>query len=441
MDLILSFAIFAAAMIAAMSLGLSMTLPLAVGLLIFAAVALRRGFALKKVAKMALHGAWEARFVVIILLLIGCLTSLWRQTGTIAYFTCWGIRLIPQQAFILAAFLLAALMSYALGTSFGVAGTIGVILMTIARTSGVSTVIAGGAIMSGIYFGDRGSPAASSASLIAHETGTDVSKNFKLMLPSSLLPMAVCAVVYGVISLFIRPETMDTSLLQSFESEFVLSPWCIAPTVLLLALAFAGMKIRYVMMINIVFSAVLSMVLQKTPVAEVLRMTLIGYAPADVSLGRILSGGGVFSMLEINAMLLISSAFSGIFEGTGMLSGVEGAFARLSGRIGRFGAMIVSAVAVCALFCNQTIGIIMCRQCMGGNYGKSAEERHEMMLDMENSVITIAALVPWCIASSVPLGMLGCDIRSLPFACFLYLLPVFWFFHRKKAKKAQIAES
>jgi NhaC family Na+:H+ antiporter len=418
-----------------------MIVPLLIGLMGFSLVAYRRGFQLKAIAKMALHGAWEARFVVIILLLIGCLTSLWRQTGTIAYFTYHGIRLIPQSVFILAAFLLSALMSYALGTSFGVAGTIGVILMTIVRASGVSTVIAGGAIMSGIYFGDRGSPAASSASLVAHETGTDVSKNFKLMLPSSLLPMAVCVVFYGLLSMFNRPESMDMSLLAGFEGEFNLSIWCLTPTVLLLVLAFAGMKIKYVMMINIVYSAVLTVFLQNVSAADVIGMTVLGYVPKDAALASILSGGGIASMLEVNCILLISSAFSGIFEGTKMLSSVEGAFAKLSRKIGRFGAMIVSAFAVCAVFCNQTIGIIMCRQCMGGNYGSSDEEKKEMMLDMENSVITIAGLVPWCIASSVPLSMLGCDVRSLPFAAYLFLLPLFWFLKRKREKKGVVADS
>ena len=133
------------------------------------------------------------------MLLIGCLTSLWRQSGTIAYFTYYGVRLIPPQAFILAAFVLSALMSYALGTSFGVAATIGVILMTIARASGVSTVIAGGAILSGVYFGDRGSPAASSASLVANETGTDASQNFRRMMPSALLPLGLCVLIYAAL--------------------------------------------------------------------------------------------------------------------------------------------------------------------------------------------------------------------------------------------------
>ena len=404
-----------------------MILPMAVGVTAFAVLAMLRGHRPGALLRMLGRGMSESLVVVVVMVLIGCLTSLWRQSGTIAYFTYYGVKLIPPQAFILAAFLLSAAMSYALGTSFGVAGTIGVILMTIVRASGVSPVIAGGAILSGIYFGDRGSPAASSASLVANETRTDVTVNFRRMLPSSIAPLLISAVLYALLSIFNQPGSMDTSLLERFEAEFVLSPWCLLPTLLLLVMAFAGMKIKYVMAINIAVSIVLTALLQKAPVTEVLRMTLMGYAPRDAALSAILSGGGILSMVEICILLLLSSGCAGIFEGTRMLASVEGALEKLVRRIGRFPAIVLASIAACAIFCNQTIGIIMCRQCMRRNYGDSEEERVRMMLDIENSVVTIAGLVPWCIACSVPLRMLGCGLRSLPFAFFLYLIPLCWY--------------
>ena len=79
----------------------------------------------------------------------------------------------------------------------------------------------------------------------------------------------------------------------------------------------------------------------------------------------------------------------------------------------------------------------MCRQCMSKNYGSSEAEKTAFMLDIEGSVITIAGLVPWCIASSVPLKTIGCDARSLPFACFLYLLPFIHFISGKIRKKGR----
>ena len=426
MDLVLAFLAFIAAMAASLLTGVSMIFALLAGLAAFALVALHRGFQFREIWKLCLKGMRESMVVVLIMLLIGCLTSLWRQSGTIAYFTYYGIRIIPPGIFILAAFLLAALMSYALGTSFGVAGTIGVILVTIARASGVSTALVGGAIMSGLYFGDRGSPAASSASLVANETGTDASENFKRMLKSSLLPMALCAALYAALSLLSHPGSVDSALLEDFAREFKLSPLCLLPTVLLLALAFAGMKIKYVMIVNILASVALTAILQGGALPDVLRMMLMGYSPRSAALAPILSGGGVVSMLEVVALLLLSSGCAGIFEGTRMLASIEGALQKLSARIGRFPAMVAASLGVCAVFCNQTIGIIMCRQCMGGNYASTPEGRVELMLDIENSVVVLAGLVPWCIACSVPLRMMDLNLSALPFSAYLYLLPLCW---------------
>jgi len=308
--------------------------------------------------------------------------------------------------------------------------------MTIARASGVSIPLAGGAIMSGLYFGDRGSPAASSASLVANETRTDVSRNFKLMLRTSILPMGICLLLYAVLSIFSRPEQVDAALLDSFSREFNLSLWCLLPTALMLLMAFAGLNIRIVMGINILVSFVLTIFLQKTPVLHVLKMMLLGYVPQSAELKSVLSGGGVFSMAEIVCLLLLSSGCAGIFEGTRMLSSLEGALKKLCLRIGRFPAMVIASFAACAVFCNQTIGIIMCRQCMSRNYEDTAEGRTALMMDIENSVVTIAGLVPWCIACSVPLRMLGCSLSALPFASYLYLIPLCWHFSlRRRAKK------
>lgn len=68
-----------------------------------------------------------------------------------------------------------------LGTSFGVAGTVGVIFMALARSGGVNPVVTAGVLMSGTYFGDRTSPVSSSANLVAGITGTKVYDNVKMM--------------------------------------------------------------------------------------------------------------------------------------------------------------------------------------------------------------------------------------------------------------------
>ena len=138
-------------------------------------------------------------------------------------------------------------------------------------------------------------------------------------------------------------------------------------------------------------------------------------------------------MLEVCFILVVSCSYGKIFEGTQMLAPVNRRLVRLSEKIGRFPVMLLLGIGSAAVFCNQTIGAIMVSQLSDGLYGES--EKQMKMLDMENSVIVLAGLVPWCIASSVPLAMLGAGAGSLPAAVYLWLVPLWWAVRNRKTKQ------
>lgn len=422
MDIIIAFLIFIACLVLCLSLDITMILPLALGLVLFSLVAVRRGKTVKQVGKMALSTMKDSLIVVRIILLLGCLTGLWRASGTIAYFVVGGVRVIPPALFILASFVLTAVMSFALGTSFGVTATGGVILMAIGRAGGMNPVIVAGAVLSGVYVGDRASPAASSANLVAVLTGTDMRDNVRLMLKNTILPFILCCVIYSVLSLITPMSEVDVSLLEEIAGEFNLSWLCLIPAVLMLLLPFCKVSIIASIVVSIVASFAVAVFTQGLSVLEALKAMVLGFAPENASLTATFSGGGVVSMLEIACILIISGTYGGIFRGAGLLNKVDELLIKLSGRIGRYPTMLIMSAGICAVFCNQTIGSIMQSELSAPLYGE--DEKTQKMMDMENSVILIAGLIPWCIASSVPLGMLNAGARSLPFACYLYLLPL-----------------
>ena len=433
MDLLIAFILFVAAMGVCLWLDVTMLIPLGVGFVLFTLTALRRGFPLKKLLGF-IAGSFKDSFIVIrILLIIGCLTGSWRQCGTVAYFVSAGVNLIPPGLFLLSVFLLSAAMSYAIGTSFGVTATAGVILMSIARAGNVSPVLAAGAVMSGVYVGDRGSPAASCGNLVAAHTHTDMRENVKLMLRSSLVPFALTCVFYGVLSLTNPVSTLDTQVLTLLENEFTLKWYCLIPAVLMIALPFMGLKVRFSMLVSLAASCAVGMFVQKAGILNCMRAMVFGYEAIDPALTSMVSGGGILSMLEVCGILLISGTYGGIFRGTGMLEGVNGKLSALAKKVGRFPAMVLISLGSCGLFCNQTIGAIMVSQLSDGLYGES--EKQAKMLDMENSVIVLAGLVPWCIASSVPLAMLGAGASSLPAAVYLWLVPLWWAVRNRKKKQ------
>ena len=144
-----AFAAFLAAVITCVVTGANLLWALWLGIALFAAVGLKRGYKMQEIAAFAWKKGKTSLVVVPVLLLIGTVTGLWRGCGTISYFLYHGLRSISPQWFILMAFLLCAVLSFALGTSFGVVGTGGVVFITMARSGGVSLALTAGAIISG----------------------------------------------------------------------------------------------------------------------------------------------------------------------------------------------------------------------------------------------------------------------------------------------------
>ena len=428
MDLLIAFLVFAAAMVLCLFWGAkyAMLLALAVGLLAFFAVALHRGFKAPDLLRMMVKGSKRAFIVVRIFVLIGLLTALWRSGGTITFFVYHGIRLIPPSLFLLAGFALTCLLGYALGTSFGITGTVGVILMTLARSGGVPPALMAGVVLSGAYFGDRTSPASSCANLVATVTGTELYGNIRNMLKSGLVPLLLTALLYGILSPRYPLATGEGGLLELIARTYDLSFLCAVPAVLMLALPLFKVNVRLAMMLSSASAFVLTVFLQKLPVMDALKACLSGYVPGEAQLVEILSGGGLLSMLNVSCIIILSSAYSGIFEGTRMLEGLQAQLGRLADRLTCCGVMLLTSVCTTAVFCNQTIGTMMNQQLLGPVYEKKGKDKNAVALDMSNTLVVLVALCPWCIACAVPLEMLGVGPEALPWAAFLYLLPLWW---------------
>ena len=431
MDYLIAFAAFLAAMLFCLLRGYALAWALGFALALFFALGLRRGYGAKALARMAWSKMPKTMIVLRIIFLIGILTGLWRSCGTIAFAIYYGIRAITPPLFVLLAFLLSALLSFALGTSFGVASTAGVVLMALARSGGVNTAVAAGAILSGIYFGDRGAPTSSCASLVAALTETKLYENVRLMFRTAAIPYALCLVFYTVLSLRNPVGTVDETLLRALATHFDLSLWLVIPAVLMLLLPVLRVPIRIAMTLSGICAFAITVLLQGDGVGQTLLVCLLGYHPADELLGPVLSGGGLISMLTVFLMLPLASMMTGILEGTGALGAAQEKLFALSARLGRLPTMMVVSVLASMVLCNQTIVVLMLHQIMQRLYEPDGAQHEEMAMDIANSGVTIAGLVPWCIACAVPLSMLDVGTEALPYAALLYLIPLCYLFTKR----------
>ena len=82
--------------------------------------------------------------------------------------------------------------------------------------------------------------------------------------------------------------------------------------------------------------------------------------------------------------------------------------------------MTLASVPVSGISCNQTLATILTAQLCRPCYAR----RQDIAIPLENSAILIAALIPWSIAGSLPCATLGVTMACLPYALYLYLVPL-----------------
>ncbi len=86
---------------------------------------------------MLWSGVRTAKNVLIVFLLIGVLTALWRACGTVPLLICYAVDLIHPGTLVITSFLLTCAVSALMGTSFGAAATVGAVCMTAAASMDV----------------------------------------------------------------------------------------------------------------------------------------------------------------------------------------------------------------------------------------------------------------------------------------------------------------
>lgn len=412
--------LFCGALVLGILLDVSMLWALSLGLGLFWFYGRRRGFSWRALGRMTWEGVATVGGILITFLLIGVMTALWRAAGTVPVLVCYAAELIRPGVFLLMCFLLNCGLSVLTGTSFGTSATMGVVCAAMGAALGVSPVLSGGAILSGAFFGDRCSPVSTSALLVAAVTKTNIYDNLRAMLRTALVPFLLSCGIYGLMGLGLRGEGAGLDLRAIFAGSFRLHWLALLPAAVILVLAALRVKVRLAMSLSILASLPICLFLQGMTPLELLRAALEGFTPADPAAAKLVSGGGLTSMLQVSAIVCLSSSYSGLFQKTGLLEGCKRGVARLNTRLGRYPATLLSSIPAGMAACNQTLAILLTAQLCREQYG----DPRELALDLEDTAAITSPLIPWCIAGAVPLAMVGAPLTALPLAVYLWLIPL-----------------
>ena len=425
--------LFALALVFCIGYDISILIALIFGFFLFFGYGLFKKHTAREMAAMAFSGIKTVKNILITFVLIGIITAMWRVCGTIPYIVYHATSVCSPKGMVLICFLLCCLISVLTGTAFGTAATMGVICVTMATSMGVPVLYSGGAVLAGSFFGDRCSPMSTSALLVSTLTKTDLYRNIGRMVKTSLVPFLITCVFYAFLGIDSGTDYDVTEIQSLFANSFRLHPAALIPAAVIIVFSCFRVNVKITMSISILCGMVIAFFIQGASFGELCHIAIWGYKPEDPAVAALLSGGGIQSMVKVFCIVCLSSCYSGMFRGTGLLEGFHSGLNRLSAKILPFGSILVTSILTVMISCNQALAIMLTHQlCMD-----TEPDPETMASHLENTVVVIAPLIPWSIAGAVPLATVGAPTACILTACYLYLLPV-WnymaaiYHHRKK---------
>ena len=102
---------------------------------------------------------------ILILLMVGALSSTWILSGIIPTIIYGGIQLLNPVIFLPIALIICSIVSLFTGSSWSTSATVGIAMIGIGSSLGISPAIVAGAVISGAYFGDKMSPLSDTTNL------------------------------------------------------------------------------------------------------------------------------------------------------------------------------------------------------------------------------------------------------------------------------------
>ena len=411
--------IFSAALVACVATGSPILLALIFGLILFSGYALEVGHTPRKIFCMWRDGVRPVKPILLTFVLIGMLTALWRASGVIPAIIFYTADFFSPALILLLSFWLCALVSVLTGTAFGTGATMGVICAATAESFGVPLWLTGGAILSGAYFGDRCSPMSTSALLVATVTRTDIFRNLRGMIRTSIIPLILASVLYLSAGIFVAGDGAGINVKELFARSFVINYFVLVPAILIVVLSLFRLRVQLMMSASILACVFVAADIQSLSVVELLKISVTGYFPDDAELARILSGGGIISMANVFAIVCLSSCYAGIFHATGFLDGLQKIFISAGKKFSPFASILTASVVTSMVGCNQTLAIMLTQQLCN-----KVEPRAEVFaLHLENSAVIVSPLIPWSIACAVPFTLINAPSTGILAAWYLWLLP------------------
>lgn len=249
------------------------------------------------------------------------------------------------------------------------------------------------------------------------------------------LPAAVVALIlFTIAGLYYSGGSMDLAqqklILDTLSKHFNINILLILPAILVILISVFKLPSLLGMGLAVVVSAAFAMVFQGVNFVDLMNYAFNGFSiETGVSIvDPMLNRGGVLSMSELLVTFMVASVMGAVITSTGILDVLA------KNVLLKFIKNRTVLVFVTLVYCyvvnfltagGQTVSIIVTEQTFESTYEDMNISRKVLSRTLEDSGTLSAPIVPWGVATIYVMGVLGCSTAYIPYAWFIFIVPIF----------------
>ncbi len=407
-------------------------------------IGLKNGMRWEAIEDAMVHGVSMSTKAMFILLTVGALIGTWILAGIVPTLIDYGLSILSPSIFYAASCVICAIVGLAIGSSWTVAGTIGLALIAIAGAMGLSVEITAGAVISGAYFGDKMSPLSDTTNLAPAVAGADLFDHIRAMAWTTGPSFVIALILFSVLGLNAEPSAAEGDLGEvstTIAAHFQIGWYLLIPVAVVFALAIRKVPALPTIAIGALLGAVFALLFQPEQTAALGAADDRGRAMALLAgawkalfdgyqsttgverVDSLLSRGGMSSMLNTIWLVLCAMAFGAVMDRVGLLQRlVQSALRAAHSATGVILTTLGTAIGINVVAADQYMAIVLPGRLYRAEFERRGLEPVNLSRALEDAGTLTSPLVPWNSCGAYMAATLGVATAAyLPF-CFFNLV-------------------
>ncbi|MAB31355.1 MAG: Na+/H+ antiporter NhaC [Formosa sp.] len=369
---------------------------------------------------------------LLILLMVGALSGTWLVSGIIPTMIYYGLQLLNPTFFLVASVLICAIISIATGSSWTTSATVGIALMGIGDTLGISLGMTAGAVLSGSYFGDKMSPLSDTTNLAPAMAGAELFDHIKYMAITTVPTFVITLFLFLIIGFNIEINgTPDISnKLEAIDQAFNISPWLLLVPIMVVVLIVKKTPPLVALLTGTLLAALASILAQPQILMSIAESETFNFETAykgvmqsitvdtavetsSIELNDLFSAGGMKGMMDTIWLIICAMVFGGVMDAIGALSKISKVLLDLaSSTFGLFASTVASCLALNVTASDQYLALVVPGKMFKKAYQDKGLAPENLSRTLEDSGTVTSVLVPWNTCGAYQSSVLGVHVAD-----------------------------